>query len=165
MLDFRKGYFGLPVALRVSGTAWPYGILPGLISASIGLALSFQAEVNDVISRDEEFLVNHYPFQLFAYIVGFFVVFRTNFTYRRYWTAVEAVQVMSARWLAGACLATAADSPGAPDASLPYLAQSAMRRPHGEAPEAKGEGGPSHPGFYADVAHLFSLLHALALPA
>lgn len=164
MLTFRKGYAGILVLLRFRGTAWPYGILPGLISASIGLVLSFQTEANDVIATDDEFLVNHYPFQLFAYLVGFFMVFRTNFTYRRYWLALEAVQIMGARWLAGACLAIAADSPGAADASQPFLAQSALRQlQKDEAPEGKEEGGPLHPGFFTEVAHLFSLLHALAL--
>jgi len=168
MLDFRKGYAGIFVILRIRGTAWPYGILPGLISASIGLALSLQAEANETIAEDDDFLVNHYPFQLFAYLVGFFMVFRTNFTYRRYWFALDAVQVMGARWLACACLAAAADSPGAADASLPYLAQSAAMRPHGgeassEARKDKAKDGPSHTEFFEEVAHLFSLLHALAL--
>mmetsp|Transcript_48517 Transcript_48517/g.144917 ORF Transcript_48517/g.144917 Transcript_48517/m.144917 type:complete len:480 (-) Transcript_48517:20-1459(-) len=164
MLDFRKGYAGVFVALRFQGTAWPYGILPGMISALIGLGLTLHTETNDLISQDEDFMVNHYPFQLFAYLVGFFIVFRANHTYRRYWQALEAVQVMGARWLACACLVTAGDSTGAADASTPYLAQSATRRPqHTEAPDVKDEAGPPHPSFFTEVVHLFSLMHALAL--
>lgn len=30
-----------------------------------------------------------YPFQLYAFIIGFIIVFRTNFAYQRYWEATR----------------------------------------------------------------------------
>mmetsp|Transcript_82371 Transcript_82371/g.191295 ORF Transcript_82371/g.191295 Transcript_82371/m.191295 type:complete len:406 (-) Transcript_82371:46-1263(-) len=141
MLRYRKGCGGLFVVFQVFGAAWPHGIIPGLVSASIGLFLSSQPDANRLIPHDDHFMVNHYPFQLFAYLLGFFMVFRMNYSYRRYWHAVEAVYVMGSRWLTCACLATAADAlPGGA-----YLVPSA------------------HCSFFADLVHLFSLLHALAL--
>eukprot|EP00971_Amphidinium_carterae_P115643 2290796-Amphidinium_carterae.1 len=37
-------------------------------------------------------------FQLFAYLLGFVIVFRTQLAYQRYWEAVGALQAMAAKW-------------------------------------------------------------------
>jgi predicted membrane chloride channel (bestrophin family) len=148
---------------RFVGTSWPHGVIPGLLSCSVGVLLSFIPDVNDLISERTEFVENPYPFQLFAYLVGFILVFRTNFGYVRYWEAFDAVQRMGAKWLDGACMAVVFDAKG--DASQPFLQSSVASDKHsldygrGSVPK----GGIDHHDFFVEVMHLFSLMHALAL--
>jgi len=165
MITYRKGWAGLGLACQVVGTAWPLGIVPGLMSCAVGIVLMVIPELEEFISDDERFLKNHYPFQLFSYLVGFFMVFRTNFAYRRYWLSLDAVQRMSAKWLDGALMCVAFDAHGSTD--LPYL-QAAVGGESGakatdSADAASGPAGMSHSEFFTQVCHLFSLLHALAL--
>lgn len=165
MIRYRKGYWGLLIACRVVGTSWPYGIIPGLISAAVGVILNQVPDVQRLIENDDEFLPNHYPFQLLAYLVGFFMVFRTNFAYRRYWLALDAVQRMSAKWLDGASMAVAFDAPG--DKNGVYLMNSVDGASGANATDsadaACGPSGTSHSEYFAQSVHLFSLMHALAL--
>eukprot|EP00929_Paragymnodinium_shiwhaense_P018408 TRINITY_DN12897_c0_g1_i1.p1 TRINITY_DN12897_c0_g1~~TRINITY_DN12897_c0_g1_i1.p1 ORF type:complete len:442 (+),score=70.23 TRINITY_DN12897_c0_g1_i1:160-1485(+) len=156
MIEYNKGYAGLRVIFRYGGAAWPSGILPGLLSSSVGLLIGQMAELNEVVIDRKEFIDHLYPFQFFAFIVGFCVVFRTNYAYQRYWEAYDAVQRMGAKWFDGACMAVAFDAPG--DRGLPYLAtrDHPMIRPPEKA-------GMPHDAFYNELLHLFSLNHALAL--
>eukprot|EP00747_Dinoflagellata_sp_TGD_P197282 gnl/TRDRNA2_/TRDRNA2_68475_c0_seq1.p1 gnl/TRDRNA2_/TRDRNA2_68475_c0~~gnl/TRDRNA2_/TRDRNA2_68475_c0_seq1.p1 ORF type:complete len:399 (+),score=68.38 gnl/TRDRNA2_/TRDRNA2_68475_c0_seq1:167-1363(+) len=163
MIHYNKGYAGLALVFRLVGTTWPHGIVPGMLSASIGLVLSLLEDVNEVISDEDRFVKNPYPFQLFAYLVGFVLVFRTNFGYQRYWEALDAVQRMGAKWLDGACMAIAFDAPG--DLSQPMLRSSVKPPPDGGA-GASAENKPAgvdHSVFFIEVVHLFSMMHALAL--
>jgi len=181
MLTYSKGWGGLFLVLRFAGTSWPHGIMPGLLSACLGLALGLVRELDDVIVDEDAFVKNPYPYQLFAYLVGFVLIFRTNFGYTRYWEALDAVQRMGAKWLDGACMAIAFDAKG--DASSPYL-QPSVAPSEGEADQvtrartasaldlnrAREEGGDAaqsmgleHEAFFVEIAHLFSLMHALAL--
>eukprot|EP00929_Paragymnodinium_shiwhaense_P014650 TRINITY_DN122581_c0_g1_i1.p1 TRINITY_DN122581_c0_g1~~TRINITY_DN122581_c0_g1_i1.p1 ORF type:complete len:414 (-),score=70.21 TRINITY_DN122581_c0_g1_i1:83-1324(-) len=168
MIKYKKGWGGLDILLRVRGTSWPYGVLPGLISASMGLVLSF-TPLQAFMENDNEFINNPYPFQLFAYLVGFLLVFRTNFGYSRYWEAFDAVQRMGAKWLDGACMAVSFDARG--DSSHPFLQPSVVSHEdyaaNGQAPLTlnlpPGAQGCDHTEFFVEVMHLFSLLHALAL--
>lgn len=157
MITYRKGCNGIPLLFRFVGTAWPAGIVPGLVSACIGTVLGQVHDVDVVVSDPTKFMDNHYPFQLFAYLVGFVMVFRTNFAYQRYWEALDAVLRMGSKWLDGACMAVAFDAPG--DMENPYLVGNRHRL---ERPE-ESKPGPLHDAFFIEIVHLFSLLHALAL--
>mmetsp|Transcript_10897 Transcript_10897/g.22508 ORF Transcript_10897/g.22508 Transcript_10897/m.22508 type:complete len:407 (-) Transcript_10897:58-1278(-) len=167
MLTYKKGCSGIYLLLRIAGTAWPHGILPGLLSAGLGLVLSSVKDVDDLVSNKELFIDNPYPYQLFAYLVGFVLIFRTNFSYLRYWEALDAVQRMGAKWADGACMAVAFDAKG--DVWTPHLQPSVDIGGNGlhEAAPAEAEGGLnqgcSHTDFFAEVVNLFSLMHALAL--
>lgn len=167
MIKYQKGLNGLLLLFRFTGTSWPYGIMPGLFSAGIGLVLSHIESLDDLISDKTRFVDNPYPYQLFAYLVGFVLVFRTNFGYLRYWEALDAVQRMGSKWLDGACMAVAFDAKG--DVSHPFL-QPAQAERHAAKAErcesacgAPPQNGVSHEEFFVEVVHLFSLMHALAL--
>eukprot|EP00411_Alexandrium_monilatum_P022118 CAMPEP_0175220098 /NCGR_PEP_ID=MMETSP0093-20121207/19607_1 /TAXON_ID=311494 /ORGANISM="Alexandrium monilatum, Strain CCMP3105" /LENGTH=420 /DNA_ID=CAMNT_0016513591 /DNA_START=56 /DNA_END=1318 /DNA_ORIENTATION=+ len=157
MIAYRKGCCGLPVILHCAGTTWPSGILPALLSACIGLIFDRIAHLDKVISDEEVFLDNPYPFQLFAFLVGFVMVFRTNFAYQRWWEALDAVQRMGAKWFDGACMTIAFDAPG--DVNSPFLVGG--RAP--QKPSEPNQTGREHAEFMQEILHLFSLLHALAL--
>mmetsp|Transcript_140729 Transcript_140729/g.392256 ORF Transcript_140729/g.392256 Transcript_140729/m.392256 type:complete len:429 (-) Transcript_140729:103-1389(-) len=165
MITYKKGYAGIFLLLRFAGTSWPHGILPGLLSACFGLVLSFAQDMNAFISDGDEFWLNPYPYQLFAYLVGFVLVFRTNFGYSRYWEALDAVQRMGAKWLDGACMAIAFDAKG--DVTSPFLQCSILVESSepgsGSWDDAKSKNaGLDHTEFFDEVVHLFSLMHALA---
>mmetsp|Transcript_60968 Transcript_60968/g.178272 ORF Transcript_60968/g.178272 Transcript_60968/m.178272 type:complete len:417 (-) Transcript_60968:153-1403(-) len=165
MITYKKGYYGIGLIFRVAGTAWPHGILPGLYSATLGLILGLLEEVNILITDDSQFLVNPYPYQLFAYLVGFILVFRTNFGYSRYWDALDAVQRMGSKWLDGACMAIVFDAKA--DEGGSFL-QPSLVADFVDAgflsleSEKKQNQGVDHAHFFEEVVHLFSLMHALA---
>jgi len=179
MITYSKGCGGLFILLRLSGTSWPHGIFPGLLSASIGIVLSNVESWDDVISDDTQFVANPYPYQLFAYLVGFVLVFRTNFGYQRYWEALDAMQRMGSKWLDAALMTIAFDAKG--NAASPFLQTSVVvgedkmevERRTAEVAETalnlhrdKKEEGPNgldHQAFFVEITHLFSLMHALAL--
>lgn len=158
MITYSKGCGGIWLLFHFAGCAWPAGIIPGIISATIGLIVSQLEDFDDTVRDKKEFVDHPYPFQFFAFIVGFVMVFRTNFAYQRYWEALDAVQRMGAKWFDGACMAIAFDAPGETDGSMPYLSCR-------EATVHRGENlsGVSHDAFYNEMSHLFSLMHALAL--
>mmetsp|Transcript_71805 Transcript_71805/g.162949 ORF Transcript_71805/g.162949 Transcript_71805/m.162949 type:complete len:415 (+) Transcript_71805:148-1392(+) len=179
MLTYQKGYGGFFVLLRFAGTSWPHGVVPGLLAASISLVLSLVKDADTLISDKNLFIRNPYPYQLFAYLVGFILVFRTNFGYSRYVEAIDAMSRMGSKWLDGACMAVAFDAKG--DASSPYLQSSIidddsdeiMREITATALDLKQSStsnekevqpkGLNHVEFFVQVVHLFSLMHALAL--
>mmetsp|Transcript_49524 Transcript_49524/g.105923 ORF Transcript_49524/g.105923 Transcript_49524/m.105923 type:complete len:431 (+) Transcript_49524:57-1349(+) len=156
MIVYKKGYWGFFILLHFAGTSWPAGIVPGLFSAIMGFVLSKVAAIDETVSDKERFLNNPYPFQLFAYLVGFVMVFRTNFAYQRYWLALDAVQRMGAKWFDGACMGVTFDALG--DVTRPFLKGR-------DDPEKTDDSlaGVSHTEFSYELIHLFSLLHALAL--
>jgi len=168
MLTYKKGWAGVFLLLRIAGTSWPHGIIPGLLSAGLGLGLSLVEDFDNLISNEDAFVKNPYPYQLFAYLVGFVLVFRTNFSYLRYWEGLDAVQRMGAKWLDGACMAIAFDAKG--DVWTPFLQPSVQRVPTSAVnPDdvsvecVSSGGGCEHTAFFAEIVHLFSLMHALAL--
>lgn len=122
MIKYTKGHGGLLLLCRFAGTSWPAGIIPGLVSAGIGFFLSNLSETEELITDVNGFVLNPYPFQLFAYLVGFVLVFRTNFGYMRYWEAMDDVTSMGSKWLDAAAMTIVFDAPGS--ASQPFLQSS-----------------------------------------
>eukprot|EP00966_Prymnesium_polylepis_P126330 2921694-Prymnesium_polylepis.1 len=53
----------------------------------------------------DKVFIHPYPFQVFAYIVAFALVFRTNVASNRYWEARSHVGTMSSKWGDSAALA------------------------------------------------------------
>jgi len=161
MIYYRKGYGGLFILFRIVGTSWPFGVIPGLVALGISLALSYITVLDDLIRDRDQFISHPYAFQLFAYLLGFLMVFRTNFAYQRYWEAIGAMQNMAAKWLDGALMGIAFDAGGSNRRPLLHGAQDGESGlPH---PTTGSKGGPDHTAYYGDIAHLCSLLHAVAL--
>mmetsp|Transcript_25440 Transcript_25440/g.58602 ORF Transcript_25440/g.58602 Transcript_25440/m.58602 type:complete len:437 (+) Transcript_25440:111-1421(+) len=161
MITYAKGTFGFSVLFQVTGTSWPFGLVPGGIAAAVSLALSNWAEADDLMRDRDDFISHPYAFQLFAYLLGFVIVFRTQLAYQRYWEAVGALQNMSAKWLDGCLMSIVFDSGGANDTPLLWGASDAPA----QSPFAENgpKGGPTHSSFFIEMVHLCSLLHAVAL--
>lgn len=161
MIRYRKTCCGLFLLFRIAGTAWPYGVFPGLLASGISIALSLWVDADTEIRNREQFIDHPYAFQLFAYLLGFLMVFRTNFAYQRYWEAIGMVQAMAAKWLDGACMGIVFDAGGCADS--PLLDGMSDVRSKALHPTTGSKGGPPHSEFAADLVHVCSLLHALAL--
>mmetsp|Transcript_22240 Transcript_22240/g.40952 ORF Transcript_22240/g.40952 Transcript_22240/m.40952 type:complete len:430 (-) Transcript_22240:71-1360(-) len=161
MITYAKGGLGFSVLFAVTGTSWPFGLIPGGIATAASLALSYWEDADDVMRDRDDFISHPYAFQLFAYLLGFVIVFRTQLAYSRYWEAVGALQAMSAKWLDGCLMSIVFDSGGANDTPLLWGAMDSQAM----APFADNgtKGGPTHNAFYIEMVHLCSLLHAVAL--
>lgn len=131
MLVYRKLCLGLPLLIRCVGSSIPAAVLPALFSASIALCL----EVFGDSAILDNIFVHPYPFQVFAYILAFALVFRTNTAHGRYWEARTSIGQMTSKWGDAAAFALSFDLAGA-------------------APDD---------AFQARLVHQFSLMHALAL--
>ena len=94
MLYYEKRLLGLPLLLRGVGSVLPRAVFPALVAA--GLSLVFELTVpHEVLA---ELFVHPYPFQVFAYIVAFALVFRTNVGYNRYWEGRTQAAQMASKW-------------------------------------------------------------------
>ena len=92
MLIYRKGD-GIKYFLRLTGSALPKAMLPGLLSA-------FETFCLGLLPGDylDKLLVHPYPFQPFAYIAAFALVFRTNVAMQRFNEANTWTTQVSSRW-------------------------------------------------------------------
>jgi len=135
-------------------------MLPGVLACILSLILS-HAEAADSKLRDRKKFISHpYAFQLFAYMLGFLIVFRTNFAYQRYWEAMGALQAMGAKWIDGVCMGIVFDAGRSDDHLLNGMFDIHSLRSH---ETTKVKGGPAHSEYAQDLCHLCSLMHALAL--
>ncbi len=103
MLLYRKACLGLPLLLRYFGSALPRALFPATFSTI--LAVLFEFLLPHALL--ESFFDHPYPFQVFAYIVSFALVFRTNIAYQRYWEMRSSVVNMSSKWGDAVALALA----------------------------------------------------------
>lgn len=74
MIIYDKSFWGFGVLVRMYGSAFPRALPFSLLSCIIAGVLSYFYATE----LDEEF-VHPYPFQTFAFIAGFMVVFRYEF--------------------------------------------------------------------------------------
>mmetsp|Transcript_25417 Transcript_25417/g.41247 ORF Transcript_25417/g.41247 Transcript_25417/m.41247 type:complete len:448 (+) Transcript_25417:55-1398(+) len=161
MITYQKGCMGLPLLFRIVGTTWPAAVLPGLLAAGISIFVGLYEDADAVIRERERFIGHPYAFQLFASVVGSLLVFKTNSAYSRYWEAAGALQNMASKWLDGVCMAVSFDAGG--NAAQPYLHGESWERSIQPHPSSGEKGGPPHRQYVADVVHIASLLHAVAL--
>ena len=88
--------------------------------------------------------MRRYPFQIFAFIVGFLLVFRANHGYVRYNEGRTHLQMMSSKWSDLAAQALAFDSAN-------------LHKPNREHLQSECK------AFGERVVHLLSLMHACGL--
>ena len=130
MLLYKRSAFSL---LLRTYTGSPF--LPSLVLALLSTAISVAIETSAGLSR---FMDHPYPFQLFAAVVGFGLVFRAQLAYARYWEGRTALASMGGKWT---------------DAVIQIRAFSST------SPEKAHEVAYLH----KEVVHLISLMHALTI--
>lgn len=98
MITYNKIGWGLPLLFRMYGSSFPRSFPPAAVSAGITALFYLTIQQND-----QNWWRHPYPYQVFAYIVGFIVIFRSNFGYQRYWDGRTWLQNMTAAWV-DACI-------------------------------------------------------------
>eukprot|EP00892_Ulva_mutabilis_P004197 jgi/Ulvmu1/2149/UM129_0008.1 len=140
MITYDKGLWGNYVLFRMYGSAFPRAMPHACLSAGIAATLSglFNTTGWDLFS-------NSYPVQMFFFIVGFMVVFRSNLSYNRYWEGRTQLQQMTARLSDAIRTTLNFDRTAVPKT--------------GATPEEVEE----HKWFCDTFVHLISLFHGVAL--
>lgn len=134
MRDYTKGFGGLNLLLELQGSAFPRALPFGIVAAI------YSALVEVFAPGVAAALFEHtYPYHVIAFITGFGLIFRLNFSYQRYWESRSCMQNCAAKWGDGALQVLAFDE------------------------AAEGEAAVSGPAFRRWAVHLFSLLHAAAM--
>ena len=148
MLIYPRAWAGIPLLFYYAGSALPRAVVPGLIAASMTVMIEH-------LFKDEAFL-NHlfdhpYPYTVFANMVGFALVFRTNVAYNRYWEGLSNLKAMTSKWGDAAALTLTFDRherPAAPTEGQSNVDLETLESTRGV--------------FASLLAHRVSLLHALA---
>ncbi|KAL1528652.1 hypothetical protein AB1Y20_009990 [Prymnesium parvum] len=140
MLLYPHSFSGLPLLFTVAGSAIPRAVFPALLSTMLCLIIEK--------SLSPEFLshlmAHPYPYTVFANVVGFALVFRTNIAYNRYWEGIGHLRTMSAKW---------------GDAAINIISFDCHEKAPGEGEHTLKS---TRLQFYAAICHNFSLMHALA---
>lgn len=141
MITYNKTACGLHLLLRLYGSAIPRTLIFSAVSTGIAAILYATKQID--IYDDWR---HPYPFQGFAGIVGFIIVFRSNLSYGRYWDGRQQLQKMTASW-ADFCMEALAMDGG-------LLHVNAAQDPKAWAKAQT---------FAQSLVHLTSLMHAVAL--
>ena len=135
MITYRKAWGGLILLCRLDGSPAARAILPASLSTLLALALALLTRLDE-----KRLLMEHpYPYQIFCFVVGFLLVFRTQAAYNRYQLALQHLTLMTSKWA---------------DVALQICSFDTMMSEE-EAEERRT--------FRTEVAHLVSLMHAVAL--
>jgi hypothetical protein len=145
MLLYPRHYAGVPLLFFMSGSALPRAVLPAIVSA--GLAVVF--ELTMPATYLDNVFIHPYPYQIFASVLGFAVVFRLSQAYARNMEGLTHQRTMSSKWGDAAAKVLSFDVHSKPGATPE------------DAPEDKTLAG-TRALFFASVSHRFSLLHGLA---
>lgn len=109
MIIYSKQLTGIGLLARLHGSpvwrALPYGLLAAVISIILN-------SIGGVQEWLEEQVVHPYIFQVFAFVVGFVIVFRSNQSLARYAEGRAALQQMQAKWMDAALEAMTLDAAG-----------------------------------------------------
>ena len=84
MLTYDKAFWGLLLIFRIEGSPFPRTLPFALLSLTITILLH---TVDTARQHLKAGLDHHYPYQTFAFVLGFLVVLRTNHAIQRFMEA------------------------------------------------------------------------------
>ena len=99
MIIYSKHLWGFPLLCRAYGSTLPRAF-PFAVFSSV-LTWIVEEYAND---QTRLWLDHPYPYQMYAWVVGFVLIFRSNFGYQRYWEGRTRIQDMSSKWIDGAAM-------------------------------------------------------------
>jgi len=112
---------GLPLIFQLSGSIYPRVLPHVLLSSSIVLTLKAISQWTDFDEFDSIF--DHpYVYQIYTFVLGFVMVFRSSLAYSRFWEGRTEIEAMSSKWGDAALLAVVFDNQTRTDV-LPCRAQ------------------------------------------
>ena len=134
MIHYAKGYWGLPLFLKLHGSPFPRTLPFAVVSVAITIWLHLWDSGREEIVRS---FAHPYPFQMYGFVIGFLVVLRTNHSLARFMEARTGVETMRARLALSMCEAPSWFS--ASDARAGAV-------PHGRVGDRRGRGSREDPG-------------------
>lgn len=69
-------------------------LFPALLSCSLAIILN----VLNIVNADRSIMEHPYPYQVFCFVLGFLLVFRTTFAHNRYQQAIQNISLMTSKW-------------------------------------------------------------------
>ncbi|KAG2488737.1 hypothetical protein HYH03_012736 [Edaphochlamys debaryana] len=92
MILYENHYWGIPLLLHLYGSAFPRALLFASLAA-LETALLYQYAPTYITQS----LKNPTIFQIFGFVVGFALVFRSSLSYNRFWEARTMLQTITGR--------------------------------------------------------------------
>jgi predicted membrane chloride channel (bestrophin family) len=170
MIIYSKKFYGIHLLFRLYGSAFPRVLPFSLLSAGLTALLFYypgQAYFSDIWGHP-------YIYYNLSFIVGFVLVFRSNFAYGRFVTGRVQLQKMSAMWSYACTSALAFEALdlshrlGRDEGNYENVDELGVPRPFDfnpmqVDPQKYTAALRRYEGFKAMLVHKFSLLHALCL--
>jgi len=178
MIFYSKHWCGFPLLCRIYGSpmprAFPFACFSGFITYFI----------EEYAGDETRLWFDHpYPYSIFAFILGFVLIFRTNFGYQRYWEGRTRIQDMASKWVDGlyevivfdeqsvdekakngAWVGTNAEGKATAGCGVcQQMADAANKCRPNKCPQCGATRIESGAQFRVYFIHLMSLMHALAL--
>jgi len=142
MLLYPRSFSGIGLLFTCAGSALPRAMVPAIFSTVWCIILEviiIDSESRGAGEDNTAVFDNPFPYQVFASMVGFALVFRTNVAYNRYWEGLTNFRTLSVKWGDCATMILGFDA-------------------HTKTDETKA----TREQFAAYLVHRISLLHALA---
>eukprot|EP00873_Tetraselmis_striata_P015796 jgi/Tetstr1/436060/TSEL_024938.t1 len=146
MIIYSKNLSGLAAVPRLYGSALPRVVPKATLTALVVLCLHQAGD--DIVKHS---WMHPYPYQVFAFIVGFAVTYRCNYSYGRYMEGATSMQTLADKLCEAAITFSSFSAAGVP----PDGGEGGV--------QARSDALEGHRGFQAKLLHLTSLLHAVAL--
>lgn len=94
MIIYQKKWLGVFMLTTLDGSPALRALFPALFSCALAVVLN----VLNIVSANREIMEHPYPYQVFCFVLGFLLVFRTTFAYNRYQQAIQNVALMTSKW-------------------------------------------------------------------
>lgn len=105
---------GLPLIFQLQGSIYPRCLPHILLSTSIVVALKLIRSYTDYTWFDKIF-EHPYVYQIFTFVLGFIMVFRSSLAYSRFWEGRTELETMSSKWGDAALLSVVFDNASGDD--------------------------------------------------
>ncbi|KAF4656471.1 Zinc finger, RAN-binding domain containing 2 [Perkinsus olseni] len=93
MITYDNKQSSLFLILRYTGSVFPRTLLPSLFSTAFAAGI-----ILDVLPFVPPTIEHPFAVQIFAIILGYLIVFRTDMALNRYWEGVTNVHLMASKW-------------------------------------------------------------------
>lgn len=105
----QRHWAGLPLIFQITGSIYPRCLPHILISCSVVATLKALEYWTDITWFKEVF--DHpYVYQIYTFVLGFIMVFRSSLAYSRFWEGRTELETMSAKWGDAALLSVVFDN-------------------------------------------------------
>ena len=93
----QRRWAGLPLIFQLAGSIYPRCLPHILISSGVVVALKAIENWTD-IEWFQDVFKHPYVYQIYTFVLGFIMVFRTSLAYSRFWEGRTELETMSAKW-------------------------------------------------------------------